>query len=157
MDAAPEVRRAGPAEADEAFALLRRFFAEEGFATPPERLRERLAVLLADGSSAVFLARRGGAAVGVATVTTTFGLQFGRTAELEDLYVPPHVRGGGIGPALIDAAREWCRREGCAPLAVVVTPEGQAAHDLRGYYRRHGFRESGRTLLFADPPPGPAS
>ena len=148
MGAAPEVRRAGPAEAAEAFALLRRFFAEEGFATPPELLRERLAV---------FLARRGDAAVGVATATTTFGLEFGRTAELEDLYVLPHVRGGRIGRDLIDAARERCRREGCAPLAVVVTPEGQAARDLRGYYRRHGFRENGRTLLFADPPPGPAS
>ncbi len=94
------VRRAGPAEADEAFALLRQFFAEEGFATPPELLRERLAVLLADGSSAVFLARRGDAVVGVATVTTTFGLEFGRTAELEDLYVLPPTFGaaGSAGP-----------------------------------------------------------
>ncbi|MDP9371329.1 MAG: GNAT family N-acetyltransferase, partial [Chloroflexota bacterium] len=119
-----DVRRASPEEADEAFALLRRFFAEEGFTTPPEILRERFAVLLADQSGAVFLARRGEVAVGVATVTTTFGLEFGRSAELEDLYVLPHARDEGAGRALIDAARGWCRGLGCTTLGVVVTPEG---------------------------------
>ena len=32
---------------------------------------------------------------------------------------------------------------------VIVTPEGQAAHNLIGYYRRRGFVETGRTILFA--------
>jgi hypothetical protein len=32
---------------------------------------------------------------------------------------------------------------------VVVAPEGQAAHDLVGYYARRGFVQTGRTLLFA--------
>ncbi len=144
------MRRASPEEADEAFALLRRFFAEEGFTTPPEILRERFAVLLADQSGAVFLARREEVAVGVATATTTFGLEFGRSAELEDLYVLPHARDEGAGRALIDAARGWCRGLGRTTLGVVVTPEGQATHDLLGFYGRHRFRGTGRTLLYAD-------
>ncbi len=157
MDAAPEVRRAGPAETDEAFALPRRFFAKKGFGTPPERLRERLAVLLADGSGAVFLARRGDAAVGAAMVITTFGLKFGRIAELEDLYVLPHARGRRDRPGPDRRGARLVPARGLRAPGGRRAPEGQAAGDLRGYYRRHGFRESGRTLLFAEPTPGPAS
>lgn len=148
MNSPITVEQASTAEFEAALRLLQRFFIEEGFDTPPEQIRVQLAGLLNSRSSAVFLAWQAGQAVGVATVTTTQGLEFGTSAELEDLYVLPEVRGLGIGRTLIAAVNAWCRRQGCTMVAVIVTPAGQAAHDLISYYQAQGFQETGRTMLF---------
>ncbi len=142
-------RQATIAESEIALPLLERFFAEEGFQAPPGQMRAQLAALLEDDETAVFLAWLDQKAVGVATVTTTSGIELGLSAELENLYVLPEVRGMGAGRALIEAVKDWCRARGCTLVSVVVTPEGQAAHGLIGYYCRRGFEETGRTLLFA--------
>jgi aminoglycoside 6'-N-acetyltransferase I len=147
MSTAFAVRQATIAELDTALPLLQRFFAEEGFGTPPDRIRLELRGLLTDPESAVFLAWHGADAVGVATVTTSRGIEFGFSAEMEDLYVLPEMRGIGVGSALIQAVQTWCRSQGCTMIEVVVTPQGQQAHGLIGYYRTRGFRESGRTIL----------
>lgn len=143
-----QVRRAAIDDLEPAALLLERFFREEGFGASSRQIREQLSYLLADADSAVFLAWREARAVGVATVTTTRGLELGLSAEMEDLYVLPEARQSGTGQALISAVADWCRRLGCTLVAVVVTPEGQAAHDLLGYYQARGFENTGRTLLF---------
>ena len=51
-----DVRQAGTAALAAAAPLLMRFFAEEGFTTPPELIRARLAELLASTDAVVFLA-----------------------------------------------------------------------------------------------------
>jgi aminoglycoside 6'-N-acetyltransferase I len=129
--------------------LLERFFAEEGFDIPRAQIGEQLVELIDASDSAVFLARLGESPVGVATVTTSIGIEFGLSAELEDLYVVPKARGTGVGSALIGAVKDWCKSRGCSLVVVVVTPEGQAVHDLMAYYGKRGFQKSGRTLLFA--------
>jgi aminoglycoside 6'-N-acetyltransferase I len=129
--------------------LLEQFFAEEGFHTLQAKIGAELVELIGATGSAVFLARQDGRPVGVATVTTTRGIELGISAELEDLYVLPEARGTGVGSALIEVVKEWCRSRGCSLVSVVVTPEGQASYDLVAYYRRQGFDETGRTLLFA--------
>ena len=143
------LRRATTADAGVAQPLIERFFAEEGFHAPPGGVRRQLLGLLSDDECAVFLAWQGDEAVGVATVTTTSGIELGLSAEMEDLYVVPAARGLGVGAALVEMVKDWCRSRGCSLVSVVVTPEGQAAHDLVGYYRRRGFVETGRTILFA--------
>lgn len=149
MQGTATVRQATIANFEDALELLERFFAEEGFHTPPQQIRTQLAKLLDDEKSAVFLTWVDDRAVGVATVTTTSGLELGLSAELEDLYVVPETRGIGIGSALIEAAKRWCRSQGCWIVSVVVTPEGEKAHNLLAYYRSRGFRDTGRTLLFS--------
>jgi len=143
------LRQATPADAGVALPLIERFFAEEGFYAPPGQMRRQFLGLLSDDECAVYLAWQGEAAVGVATVTTSSGIELGLSAEMEDLYVLPTARGLGIGEALIETVKGWCRARGCSLVSVIVTPEGQAAHDLAGYYRRRGFVETGRTILFA--------
>ena len=143
-----QIKRATLTDFESALCLLERFFDEEGFGTPREQIRGQLDHLLRDSESGVFLVWEQGRAIGVATVTVTEGIELGLSAELEDLYVLPEARGGGAGRALISAVAGWCRAQGCSLVAVVVTPEGQAAHDLIGYYRAQGFEETGRTLLF---------
>lgn len=143
-----QIEQATVADLEAALPLLARFFAEEGFRAPPDQIRGQLRHLLSDARSAVFLAWHHGKPIGVATVTTTQGIELGLSAELEDLYVLPEERGSEVGRALIQAVADWCRARGCSLVSVVVTPEGQAAHDLIGYYRVRGFEETGRTLLF---------
>jgi aminoglycoside 6'-N-acetyltransferase I len=143
------IERVTLAEFKVVLPLLERFFAEEGFDIPRAQIGERLVELIDASDSAVFLARLGESPVGVATVTTSTGIEFGLSAELEDLYVVPKARGAGVGSALIGAVEGWCRSRGCSLVAVVVTPEGQAVHNLVDYYSGRGFQESGRTLLYA--------
>ena len=142
-------RQATISDLEPALSLLECFFAEEGFQLPPAQMRTRLAGMLKDDDSAVFLAWLGNEAVGVAAVTTSSGIELGLSAELEDLYVLPEARRSGVGEALIAAVKDWCRTRGCTLLSVVVTPEGQAAQNLIEYYDRRGFKEMGRTLMFA--------
>ncbi len=146
------IRPAGQDDAESAAVLLRRFFAEEGFATPPDLIRSRLALMLADETSAVFLAWEGDVAAGVATVTTSVGIELGRSAELDDLYVLPDCRGQGIARDLIAAVRAWCQAHDVTTLSIVVTPEGQDAHDLVAFYRKRGFHDTGRKILSVELP-----
>ena len=141
-------RQATAADYEAALPLLERFFVEEEFRTPLSQVREELTELLHNPESAVFVAWLGAQAVGVATVTTSRGIEFGYCAELEDLYVLPEARKSGVGGALVQAVKSWCQVQGCSVVYVVVTPEGQAAHNLIGYYCARGFEESGRTILF---------
>jgi GNAT superfamily N-acetyltransferase len=130
--------------------VLERFFSEEGFELPGEGMQPRLEQYVSLPHHAVFAAREGGRLVGVATVTSNFGLEYGWVAELEDLYVIPEHRGGGVARALVVAAVSWARDETCSALLATVTPEGQDAHDLIGFYRHIGFADEGRKLLELD-------
>jgi GNAT superfamily N-acetyltransferase len=130
-----------------AFNLLERFFHEEGFDTPKEQMRVFLADMLASRQAAIFLALSAGEGVGVATVTTSLGLEYGRSAELEDLYVLPQERGHGIASALIESVCDWCRQQGCSVVLVTVAPQGEAAHGLMDFYQQRGFVNTRRVLL----------
>jgi len=141
-----EIRRASPGEAEVLAALLARFFVEEGFAAPSAEIRARADVFLAEQANAAFLAREESLPVGAATVTSGFGFETGRQAEIEDLYVLPGWRRRGVARALIDAALAWCRDRGCADVEVVVTPEGEARHGLGAWYRSLGFTDTGRRI-----------
>lgn len=145
-----EVERANGAQFETALALLARFFAEEVFATAPEQIRENLAAMIEDESTFIVLAYDAGAAVGVATVSTDTGVEFGRSAELEDLYVLPAARGRGAARELIRAAQNWCREQNCQTMAIVITPEGEAKHQLSRFYGKLDFRETERKIMFYD-------
>ena len=142
-----EVRKAEADSLDAALQLLQRFFREEGFHTCAEEMRSSLYRMMIQPNSAVFLAWHGTKALGVATVTTSVGIEYGRSAEIEDLYVLPQARGGGVATALIETACAWCRQEGCTAVLITVTPEGEARHDLIEFYGRRGFANTGRTIL----------
>ena len=129
------------------FKLLSRFFQEEGFNTPLEELKSNLHKMITSPSNAVFLAWRENEALGVATVTTSIGLEYGLSAEIDDLYVLPDERNSGIASALIEEVNAWCRSRGVSTILVTVTPEGDEEHKLLEYYQRRGFSNDGRRIL----------
>jgi aminoglycoside 6'-N-acetyltransferase I len=146
-NASLQIEHAGPDHLEPALELLRRFFAEEGFTTPPEQIRVNLRAFLDERRYAAFLAHLGGAPVGVLTLSTSVSVELGRMAEIDDLYVLPAARNAGIAKALIRAALEWCRAKGCLYVQATVTPEGEAAHGLTGFYAKLGFADTERKLL----------
>jgi len=147
MTTSADIQKVGLETFEEACQLLERFFREEGFDTPGEEMRSSLRAMITGSSSAVFVARRGTQAVGVATVTTSLGIEYGRSAELEDLYVLPEQRGRGVASALIEAACQWCDKQGVSVVLVTVTPAGAAEHKLLDYYQQRGFANTGRVIL----------
>ncbi len=144
------IRQADGATQEVASDLLRRFFAEEGFATPASRRHAGLAALLDDPRGAVLLASRAGAAdvpVGIATASWRTTVEHVRLAEIGELYVVPAERGHGIGGALTEALAAWASSRGCAALAVAVGPDGELSHGLSGFFTRRGFGDEYRNLL----------
>jgi aminoglycoside 6'-N-acetyltransferase I len=146
-DAAITTQKVGIESLDIALRLLQRFFSEEGFHTPAEEMRLSLHAMITGPSSAVFLARRDKEVLGVATVATSVGIEYGRSAELDDLYVLPEARGSGVASALIEAVCSWCHQQRCTTVLVTVTPEGEAAYKLIAFYQGRGFVNAGRVIL----------
>jgi GNAT superfamily N-acetyltransferase len=141
------VRAAGGGDVEAARALLQRFFDEEGFDVSPLRVGTALASMLEGSDAAVFVAWREGEAVGVATVAIVMSLEYGRVAEIGDVFVPAEHRSHGIAGDLLETAAQWAGQRGCGAINVVVTPGGDQAHELTAFYRRRGFENTHRTLL----------
>lgn len=95
------------------------------------RLRNPLAVLLAVDES--------GAAVGFAELSIrpyAEGCVTDRVAYLEGWYVEPHARRQGIGRAMVAAAEDWARAQGCTEFGsdAELESEGSAvAHGALGF------------------------
>jgi GNAT superfamily N-acetyltransferase len=127
--------------------LLVRFFREEGFDTPDEVIRSHAAVMAGLDNCGLFIAESAGQAVGVATISLEYGIEFGWGAEMGDLYVVPEWRGKGLSRRLALAIEEFLKSRGAAFYQVTVTPYAQEAHDLRTFYDRLGFENEGRLIL----------
>jgi GNAT superfamily N-acetyltransferase len=127
--------------------LLIRFFREEGFDTPDEVIRRHTAVMAGLDNCGLFLAEALGKAIGAATVSLEFGIEFGWGAEMGDLYVLPEWRGKGVSRQLVLAIEEFLKDRGASVYQVTVTPYAQEAHDLKNFYDRLGFDSEGRLIL----------
>lgn len=140
------IRTATPGDLETLATLYAAFFAEDAIAVPPA-LRDNLAAMLADPDALVALAGPAEAPLGLVSATLTRGAEFGLSAELEDLYVVPAMRGRGLARRLIGHAVAWCEGRGARVLSLVVTPEAEADQGLVAFYARFGFADSGRRLL----------
>jgi GNAT superfamily N-acetyltransferase len=94
--------------------------------------RRPLAVLVRDGQT--------GQVVGGLTGRTSLGLWF-----VDVFYLPPALRGSGVGSEILRQAEQEARRRGCRA-GVLYTISFQAP----GFYSRHGWRVFGEVPC--DPP-----
>jgi GNAT superfamily N-acetyltransferase len=123
-------------DSDEVARLLHDFNTE--FDTPSpgvEVLATRLRVLLAGDETIAILA--GTPAVAVALVTLRPNVWHpGPVALLDELYVVPHLRGNGIGSAIV-ARLVSIARARSVDLIEINVDEGDV--DAQRFYERHGF------------------
>lgn len=143
------LRAARPADHAAVLALAVAFYAEDGFTTPRERLAEHLTHLLAgagdDAHAAVV--EEDGEIVAFGISTSSYGLENGLIAELEDLYVAPHARRRGLAGELIEDSARWAAGIGAAHLEIVIAPNGADVSHLFDIYRGRGFVDEGRRIL----------
>ena len=133
------ISRAGPADLD-ALALLfdayRQFY---GQASDVLRARDWLRSRLRVGESVVLLARRDAAIVGFVQLYPMFSsVRTAKTWILNDLYVDPGARRGGVARCLLEAAAKFARDDGAAGISLETTRDNTVA---RALYRAAGWNE----------------
>lgn len=136
--ATPDVFIASTEHAGVVGRLLCDFNAE--FETPGPTAVEfaaRFKVLLARADVLVLLAGAPLAPAGLAFLTLRPTPYYnGSLAQLEEFYVQPHLRGQGIGTALMTTAVHEVRNRGGAEMHINVD---EVDTDTRRFYERHGF------------------
>lgn len=132
------VRAAGPADAGVVGRMLADFNAE--FETPSPAAGEfarRLTGMLDRLDLLVLLAETAGEATGFLSAAFRPSLYYdGPVAAVEDFYVIPDRRGGGIGGAIMDAFLAECGVRGCGEIQIGVDSPDAGA---RRFYERYGF------------------
>lgn len=140
-------RLTGADDLSAAIVLLQRFFAEEGFDTPPEAISANARRLASIETCGLFIAEFQNEAVGVATISMEFGIEYGWSAEMGDLYVLPPWRGRGISRAIVGAVEDFLRSKEATCYQVTVTPYAREHHGLTAFYESLGFAPEGRLIL----------
>ena len=111
---APEIRPAGPGDAETLAALVAGYMADrfpEHPGTPADILRRD--VLSGAAGHRVLLAEKEGGAIGFVAWDRVYDLHWAKGgAQVADLYVAPPHRGRGVALALIAALCAEARREG---------------------------------------------
>jgi ribosomal protein S18 acetylase RimI-like enzyme len=127
-------------DADSILVLLNSYAVEPvGGGKPlPRDVRERLVPALRDIPRAlVLLAFADDAPIGIAVCFVGFSTFRARPLlNIHDLAVLPQFRGKGAGRALLQAAEDHARRQGCCRLTLEVLESNSGAQAL---YRRFGF------------------
>ena len=132
------IRFAVPDDAPTAARLQVEFAVEFDSPTPSrEVLTPRYRELIADESAFVMFAGAPPEPQGYAVVTLRPTVYCdGPLAVLDELYVAPGLRGGGIGTALLQHAITEVLRRGGGEMHINVDEDDV---DARRFYERHGF------------------
>lgn len=94
-------------------------FTELGYPSTPEEIGRRLPAVRADPRHcALVAAGAGGELVGCVHIGLVTSLESDGTAQILGLVVSAAHRREGIGRALVAAAEEWARRQGCRVVQV---------------------------------------
>jgi GNAT superfamily N-acetyltransferase len=144
--AAPDMRPAGPDDCDRILPLMERYYGEDGYPFLPAEARAALARFLGDpslGRMWVFVA--GDEVVGYTALTLGYSLEYrGRDAFVDELYLLPGHRGGGVGSRALAALEDACRELGVR--ALHLEAERQKPR-LLSFYGRAGFEAHDRHLM----------
>jgi GNAT superfamily N-acetyltransferase len=88
---------------------------------------------------AIWVAEAGDELVGYLLAVYMFSLeQKGLMAEIDEFFVLPSVRTGGVGAALLDVAEDDLAQAGCVCLQLQLGKDNVRA---RAFYHRHGYSE----------------
>jgi GNAT superfamily N-acetyltransferase len=132
------IRRAGPEHAADICRLLAVQLAEHHVDIASDALANSVAGVLDVPRRGFFLvATCDGACIGVAYVSFIWALEHGGQAGwLEELYVVPEHRTGGVGTQLLEAVIAAALAAGCAALDLEIDSDHER---VRSLYARHGF------------------
>jgi GNAT superfamily N-acetyltransferase len=128
------------ADANDLDALAPLFDAYRQFYEQPSDVAGAHAFLtqrLASGESVVLIAERNGMAIGFVQLYPIFSsVRMGRMWTLNDLYVEPDARRGGVARTLLDASCDFAREAGALGLQLET---GKDNHTAQKLYRDAGW------------------
>lgn len=138
------LRQAGPGEGEKILPCYEWLFAAPGSVPPgwdPQAALARLEGALGEDQAAILVAETPGLAdtddreiVGICSVYIDIdSVRYGLRAWVEDLAVAAERRSGGVGAALLRAAREWARERGATHLEL---DSGVRRKDAHRFYER---------------------
>ncbi len=140
------IRRAGPEDATDIQRLLAVQLAEHHVGISAEALARSIEGVLEVPRRGFFLVALGdGLCIGVAYVSFIWALEHGgQAAWLEELYVVPEHRAGGVGTRLLEAVIAAAEASGCAALDLEI----DSGHErVRSLYERAGFSDLPRSRV----------
>ena len=141
-----QVRRASLAELDAATHLFEGYQAFYGREHPEGAVRAFLAKRLERGDSVVLLAWRDGEAVGFAQLYPSFAsLSLAPSWILNDLFVAPAARGGGVARALMNSVRQAAEANGAAEVFLQTANDNAPA---RALYESLGYARDAHYLVY---------
>jgi len=107
-----------------------------------------LALIQDPRDGTVLVADAGGELVGVLTASWQTAIHVpGTYALIQDLWVSPSLRGGGIGAALVDAFAGMARDQGVARIEVgLPKPSFTGIAATEAFYVRNGFDVHGTRM-----------
>ena len=143
-DEAVTVRPAEDADRPALLALMRAQFREHHIDLSDEGIARAIEGVLREPSlGRILVATLAGTTVGFAALSFMWTYEHGgRAAWLEELYVEPTYRGGGIGQALLRSVYQLAAECG----AVALDLEVEATHRrVEQLYARHGFTRLDRS------------
>ena len=138
-----EIQTAQPSDLAPIVQLLNTQLREHDIVLTDQVLQRATQSLIEDHRlGRILTARLDGELVGVAVISFLWTLEHGgATAWLDEVYVEPSRRGGGIGRKLVEAAMQVARDSGCIALDLEVDAGHEAAERL---YERMEFRRHSR-------------
>jgi len=139
------VKRAGPGDLDAVAPLFDAYRQFYGQRSDLAAARAFLAERLARGESVIFVAVASeGEALGFAQLYPSFSsVSLRRLWILNDLFVGPGVRRGGVGRRLLERAREWAietEAKGLILATAVTNTAAQALYESCGWRRDDEFQ-----------------
>jgi GNAT superfamily N-acetyltransferase len=152
-------RPAGADDVDAIVALMRGYYAQDGYTFVEAEARDAALMLINDpGIGRLWVAQDHEKIVGYVAVALGFSFEYrGREAFVDELQIAESHRGRGLGREALGVAEAWCREAGVNALHLEVERHRDSALEL---YRRRGFRDYGRYLMTkwlsaSKPPPRP--
>ena len=131
--------RSATGEDAEVITLL---LAELGYPTSASALPERLRAVESEGGAVFLAVNSDGVALGLMSVAKHSTIHADApVAYITALVTGSAARGQGIGRAMVSAAEQWAREQGCVRLSVTSAEHRTDAH---AFYPRCGMPYSGR-------------
>jgi aminoglycoside 6'-N-acetyltransferase I len=142
------VRPVEPSDAAAWMRLRRALWPDESGAELDREVEGFFAGKLPEPEAALLATGPAGEPLGVVELSirpTAEGCRTSRVAYVEAWYVAPEARGRGIGRALIAAAEDWGRAQGCEEIASDTEIENEASARA---HRALGFEDAGVLRCF---------
>jgi GNAT superfamily N-acetyltransferase len=141
-----KIRFAASRDFDRLLRLVAAYYRFDSIAFDTRITGGALRLLLREKSlGRVWVIDSGRELAGYAIVTYNYDLEFGGIeAIMTDLFVAQRHRRKGLGARMIEAVRDFCRREGIGALELQVSRRNDAAQT---FYRALGFEALDRIVM----------